>query len=74
MKNPLTKSSLFKSEIDPKGVDFDALKNEFRKNIKSNLLNVSFFAKSDETALACEKLKQVQILFKFTTFLFPRCS
>ena len=55
MKNPLTKSSFFKSEIDPKGVDFDALKNEFRKNIKSNLLNVSFFAKSDETALACEK-------------------
>ena len=55
MKNTLSKSSLTKTEIDTKSVDFDTLKKEFRRSVKSNLLNISFFAKSDMSALACEK-------------------
>ena len=55
MKNTLSKSSLNKTEIDTKCVDFDTLEKEFRRSVKSNLLNISFFAKSDMAALACEK-------------------
>ena len=69
MKNTLSKSSLTKTEIDTKSVDFDTLKKEFRKSVKSNLLNISFFAKSDMAALACEKLGSDSIqIYNFFSF------